>query len=129
MASNTLSSILSPSFAASWLPVFGTINASSHFLALADQADNFQSIWCSHNNEEAPLIEFGTTPEISLYDNFIDIRLCKFPKHPGILPDKWFLERSISIKDLISHNESEPKVLFAFEPIVETDLQYHKIPI
>ncbi|KAL3848750.1 hypothetical protein ACJIZ3_010632 [Penstemon smallii] len=108
---NTLSSIiLSPSFAATWLfVILGTIDASSHFLA--------------------PPIDFGMTPEISLNDNLIASRLCKFPKHADKLPDKWFLERSIYSKDVISHNESGTQVLFAFEPIVEADLQYHKISI
>ncbi|KAL3820063.1 hypothetical protein ACJIZ3_005968 [Penstemon smallii] len=134
--SNTLSSIiLSPSFAATWLSVLlGTIDASSHFLALTDYS---QSIWGSSpvklllfkfkkSKSEAPPIEFGMMPEISLDDNFKKFRLYKYPKHPGRLPDKWFPERSIACKDVISHNES---VLFAFEPIVETELQYHKIPV
>ncbi|KAL3820055.1 hypothetical protein ACJIZ3_005960 [Penstemon smallii] len=126
--SNTLSSIiLSPSFAATWLSVIlGTIDASSHFLALADYS---QSIWFKKSNKEAPPIEFGMMPEISLDDNFKISSLCKYPKHPGRLPDKWFPERSISYKDVISHNESGAQVLFAFEPIVETDLQYYKIPV
>ncbi|KAL3820059.1 hypothetical protein ACJIZ3_005964 [Penstemon smallii] len=123
--SNTLSSIiLSPSFAATWLSViFGTIDASSHFLALADYS---QSIWFRKSKLEAPPIEFGMMPEISLDDNFKISSLCKYPKHPGRLPDKWNLTEYLKCCNSPCVGS---QVLFAFEPIVETDLQYHKIPV